>query len=170
MMSRKKMLAVVLAACAAIGIVTAATASADRHGGEHGGFPGHFGSITGYPNQINEFNLNGYEIVTSYPLGADAGNTFQQDYTSTGVTAFAIAGPNVGGPNYVRTYIALPVGHHELFVTWFLPVGTITDGVTPDVFLMNFNTGIVSDVAPPGAQPVSIGTVKIIKYGPEPLP
>jgi hypothetical protein len=166
MMSRKKMLAVVLAACAAIGIVTAATASADRHGGEQGGgFPGRFGSITGFPNKINEFNLNGYEIVTSYPLGADAGNTFQQDYTSTGVTAFAIAGPGVGGMDYVRTYTALPVGHHELFVTWFLP-----DLSTPDVFLMNFNTGIVSDVAPPSTQPVSLGTVKIIKYGPEPLP
>jgi hypothetical protein len=165
MMSRKKMLAVVLAACAAIGIVTAATASADRHGGQPGGFPGRYDPITGFPNKINEFNLNGYEIVTSYPLGADAGNTFQQDYTSTGVTAFATAGPGVGGGNYVRTYIALPVGHHELFVTWFLP-----DGSTPDVFLMNFNTGIVSDVAPPAAQPVSLGTVKIIKYGPEPLP
>lgn len=64
----------------------------------------------------------------------------------------------------MRTYTAMPVGHDELFVTWFLP-----DGSTPDVFLMNFKTGTVSDVAPPGAQ-LSLATVKIVKYGAQPLP
>ena len=156
MMSRKKLVVGVVLACAAIGIATAATASADRHGNQHG-FPSRYDPITGFPNKINEFNLNGYEIVTSYPLGVNAGNTFQQDYTDTGVTAFATAGPDLGGPDFVRTYTAMPIGHDELFVTWFLP-----DGSTPDVFVMNFKTGIVSDVAPPGSQ-LSLGTVKIIK-------
>jgi hypothetical protein len=163
MKSHKRMLAIVLLVVAAIGIITAATASADRHGGEDG-HGNHFGSVTGFPNTINTVDLNGYDIVTDYPLGVNAGNTFQQNYTDTGVTAFAIAGPGVGSGNFVRTYTAMPVGHDELFVTWFLP-----DGSTPDVFLMNFKTGIVSDVAPPGAQ-LSLGTVKIIKYGAQPLP
>jgi hypothetical protein len=164
MRSRRKMLAIVLTVCAAIAIVTAATASADRHGGEHGDGD-HAGSITGFPDTIKTVDLNGYEIVTAYPLGANIGNTFQQNYTDTGVTAFATAGPDLGGGNFVSTYTALPVGHDELFVTWFQP-----DGSTTDVFLMNFKTGIVSDVAPPQKQPVSLGTVKIIKYGPQPLP
>ena len=163
MKSRKKMLAVVLSLCAAIGITAAATASADHHG-DRPGDADHSGSVTGFPNTINTVDLNGYEIVTTYPLGVNAGNTFQQNYTDTGVTAFATAGPDLGGPNFVRTYTAMPVGHDELFVTWFLP-----DGSTPDVFVMNFKTGIVSDVAPPGSQ-LSLGTVKIIKYGSQPLP
>jgi hypothetical protein len=164
MKSRRKMLAAVLSVCAAIAIITAATASADRNGGQQGD-GNHFGSITGFPNKINKFDLNGYVIVTSYPLGANTGSTFQQTYTDTGVEAHAIAGPFVGGGSFLRTYTALPVGHDELFITWFLP-----DLSTPDVFLMNFKTGIVSDVAPPQAQPVSLGTVKIIKYRAEPLP
>jgi hypothetical protein len=169
MRSRKPLLAILVAVAAAACITAVAAASTYRsHGRNYRDSQGngkHSGSITGFPNTINKFDLNGYEIVTSYPLGANAGNTFQQNYTDTGVTAFAIAGPDVGGGNFVRTYTALPVGHDELFVTWFLP-----DGSTPDVFLMNFKTGIVSDVAPPQAQPVSLGTVKIIKRGPEPLP
>jgi hypothetical protein len=165
MKSRKRLLAIVLALAAAIGITAVAASGAQRHDGDGQGNGRHSGSITGFPNTINKVDLNGYEIVTSYPLGANAGNTFQQNYTDTGVTAFAIAGPDLGGGNFVRTYTALPVGHDQLFVTWFLP-----DGSTPDVFLMNFKTGIVTDVAPPQGQPVSLGTVKIIKRGPEPLP
>jgi hypothetical protein len=163
MKSHRKMLAIGLAVCAAIAIVTAATASADRHGGDDG-HGNHFGSVTGFPKTIATVDLNGYKIVTDYSLGVNTGNTFEQDYTDTGVTAFAIAGPNVGGGNFIRTYTAMPVGHDELLVTWFLP-----DGSTPDVFLMNFKSGIVSDVAPPGPQ-LSLGTVKIIAYGPQPLP
>lgn len=164
MKSRTKMLAIALTLAAAVGITMAATASADRHGGGHGDGEGS-GSVTGFPNQINTVDLNGYQIVTSYPLGANAGSTFQQNYTDTGVTAFAIGGPFVGGGNFIRTYTALPIGHDEIMVTWFLP-----DLSTPDVFLMNFKTGIVSDVAPPQKQPVSVGTVKIIKYGAAELP
>ena len=163
MKSRKTMIAIVLVLCAAVGIITAAAASADRHGDGRGD-GGRSESVTGFPNTINTVDLNGYEIVTGYPLGANKGSTFQQNYTDTGVTAFAIAGPFVGGPNFVRTYTAMPVGHDELFVTWFLP-----DKSTPDVFVMNFKTGIVSDVAPPGPT-LSLGTVKIIKYGDQPLP
>ena len=164
MKSRTKMLAIALTLAAAVGITMAATASADRHGGGHGDGEGS-GSVTGFPNQINTVDLNGYQIVTSYPLGANAGSTFQQNYTDTGVTAFAIGGPFVGGGNFIRNYTALPIADGEIMVTWFLP-----DLSTPDVFLMNFDTGIVSDVAPPQKQPVSVGTVKIIKYGAAELP
>jgi hypothetical protein len=37
----------------------------------------------------------------------------------------------------------MPVGNKMVMVTWYTGDGTITD-----VFVMNFQTGIVSDVAP----------------------
>ena len=50
------------------------------------------GSITGFPNQINMVNLEGYKLVTSYPLGTNTGNTFQQTYAANGnVSATGIA-------------------------------------------------------------------------------
>ena len=66
------------------------------------------GSIRRFPDTIKTVDLNGYEIVTAYPLGANTGNTFQQNYTDTGVTAFATAGPDLGSGNFVSTYTALP--------------------------------------------------------------
>ena len=63
MKSHKRMLAIVLSVVAAIGIITAATASADRHGGQDG-HGNHSGSVTGFPNTINTVDLNGYDIVT----------------------------------------------------------------------------------------------------------
>jgi hypothetical protein len=155
MQSHKKVLAVLVSLAVAIGIVTAATASAERHGV----------SVTGFPTQINQVDLDGYKIVTSYPLGNNIGNTFLQTYADHSVSAFATKGPDVGGGTFLSTYIALPVGHNELFVTWLRP-----DGSASDVFLMNFNTGIVSDVAPPNTQPISLGTVRIDKVGIHPIP
>jgi hypothetical protein len=61
-------------------------------------------------------------------------------------------------------YIAMPVGHKLLMVTWYLANGTITD-----VFVMNFATGTASDVAP-NKKPQSLGTVKILKAGPHAIP
>ena len=52
-----------------------------------------------------------------------------------------------------------------VMVTWYLDDGTITD-----VFVFNFQTGVVSDVAPhadppDGPGPASLGTVKIVEQG-----
>ncbi len=167
---RTKMLAVAVTAAVAVGVITAATASAHKAPWSFraGHDRGHDrGSITGYPTQINTVDLTGYTIVTSYTLGNNTGSTFQQDYSSTSVDAFAIGGPFVGGGHFDSDYTALPVGHDQLMIAWFNQTGPRW---STDIFVMNFKTGIVSDIAPPNAQPVSLGTVKIVKYGPNPIP
>jgi hypothetical protein len=51
-------------------------------------------------------------------------------------------------------------------ITWFTPKRTLTD-----VFLMNFKTGRVSDVASDPKPPSqTLGTVKIIAKGTNPIP
>ena len=124
-------------------------------------------TITGFPNQINQVDLNGYVIQTSYPLGANTGFTFQQTYGATTVSAHAV--PD-NGQRFVSNYVAMPVGNKMLMVSWYLDDGTITD-----VFVMNFQTGIVSDVAPhpnspAGPGPPSLGTVKVLTKGPGRIP
>jgi hypothetical protein len=163
---RTKMLAVAVAAAVAVGVITAATASADKPAQSSRAGHGR-GSITGFPSQIKTVDLTGYTIVTSYTLGNNTGSTFQQDYSSTSVDAFAIGGPFVGGGHFDSDYTALPVGHKMLMISWFNQTGVRW---STDIFVMNFKTGIVSDVAPPNAQPVSLGTVKIVKYGPNRIP
>jgi hypothetical protein len=163
---RTKMLCVAVATAVAVGVITAATASADKPG-QHSRAGHHRGSITGFPSQIKTVDLSGYSIVTDYTLGNNTGSTFQQDYTSTAVDAFAIAGPFVGGGHFDSDYTAMPIGHKMLMISWFNQTGVRW---STDIFVMNFKTGIVSNVAPPNAQPVSLGTVKIVKYGPNPIP
>ena len=122
------------------------------------------GDITGYPNKIATVDLSGYKLQTFYPLGTNTGNTFDQNYGGgQNVTAVGVIGPGKGLV-FKSKYIAMPVGHKLLMVTWYLSKGTITD-----VFLMNFKTGIVSDVAP-NKKPQSLGTVKILKSGTHPIP
>jgi len=137
--------------CAAIAIVTAATASADHHGGDDG-HGNHDGSVTGFPKTIATVRSERLQDRHGLFTGVNTGNTFEQDYTDTGcdgirdrparVWAAAISCARTPRCRSVTT---------ELFVTWFLP-----DGSSPDVFLMNFKTGIVSDVAPPGPQLSSV--------------
>ena len=122
------------------------------------------GDITGFPNKIATVDLAGYKLQTFYPLGTNAGNTFDQNYVSSSrVSAVGVKGPGKGLVFRSR-YIAMPVGHKLLMVTWYLDKGTLTD-----VFLMNFKTGVVSDVAP-SKKPQSLGTVKILKTGRHPIP
>jgi hypothetical protein len=122
------------------------------------------GNITGYPTKIARVNLSGYKLQTFYPLGTNAVNTFDQNYLSSNhVSAVGVKGPGKGLV-FTSKYIAMPVGHKLLMVTWYLAKGTITD-----VFVMNFATGIVSDVAP-NKKPQSLGTVKIMKAGPHAIP
>ncbi len=152
MVRYRRALLVSLAAFATMGI---AVASADAP------------TITGFPNQINKVDLNGYVLQTSYPLGANTGFTFQQTYGSTTVSAHAVPDD---GQRFVSNYVAMPVGNKMLMVTWYLADGTITD-----VFVMNLQTGIVSDVAPHpnppnGPSPPSLGTVKILTQGASRIP
>lgn len=122
------------------------------------------GDITGFPNKIATVDLAGYKLQTFYPLGTNTGNTFDQNYVSSSrVSAVGVKGPGKGLV-FKSKYIAMPVGHKLLMVTWYLNKGTLTD-----VFLMNFKSGVVSDVAP-NKRPQSLGTVKILKTGPHPIP
>jgi hypothetical protein len=119
-------------------------------------------TITGYPGQIAKVDLSGYVLQTHYTLGANTGFTFQQTYGSKTVSAHAVPDD---GQRFNLNYVAMPVGNKMLMVSWYLPDGTITD-----VFVMNFQTGIVSDVAPhpdppAGPSPPSLGTVTILAQG-----
>ena len=124
-------------------------------------------TITGYPAQITKVSLSGYVLQTSYSLGGNTGFTFQQTYGPTTVSAHAV--PD-NGQRFFSNYVAMPVGNKMLMVTWYLDDGTITD-----VFVMNFQTGVVSDVAPhpdppDGPGPPSLGTVEIIMQGASRIP
>ena len=120
--------------------------------------------ITGYPKQINKVDLSGYVIQTSYTLGVNTGNTFEQTYLSEGkFSAKCVSGPFApceGAGNYV----AMPVGQKQLMVTWYLDDGTLID-----VFVFNFRSHVVSDVAP-GTTPGSLGAVKILQRGDHRIP
>jgi hypothetical protein len=114
---------------------------------------------------LNRFDLNGYVINADYTLGRNTGNTFQQTYTASMVQGVPIAGPNVGVTFPPEDYVALPIGNHELYITWLDP-STFT---IVDVFVMNFQTRTVYDYAPGSASPESAGTITVVKRGPHRL-
>jgi hypothetical protein len=152
MVRYRRVLLVSLAAFATMGI---AVANADAP------------TITGYPNQIKKVNLDGYVFQTSYSLGANTGFTFQQTYGPKTVSAHGVPDD---GQRFIRNYVAMPVGNKLLMVTWYLEDGTIVD-----VFVMNFQSGVVSDVAPHqdppnGPSPPSLGTVKVLTQGASRIP
>src|ERR1700733_15366579 len=77
------------------------------------------GNITGYPNKIATVDLSGYKLQTFYPLGTNTGNTFDQNYGGgQNVTAVGVVGPGKGVV-FKSKYIAMPVGHNLLMVTWY---------------------------------------------------
>jgi hypothetical protein len=121
--------------------------------------------VTGYPDRINRVDLDGYVLQTSYTLGVNTGNTFEQTYLPDGkFSARCVSGPFApcaGAGNYV----AMPVGHKQLMVTWYLDDGTLID-----VFVFNFKSNVVSDVAPGTTPPGSLGTVEILDRGSERIP
>jgi hypothetical protein len=171
MKAYKKLLVIVLTVAALLAITTVgATAGWSHDNGDtsHTGVPPASPAadpLTGFPNQINQVDLSGYQIVTSYPLGFDAGNTFQQTYHADHTfTAVPLTGPFVGQPPTVASYIALPVGHKQILLVWLFPDGT------HNTFVMNFRTHIVSVITsgPTGAP--SLGTVTITKVGDQPIP
>ncbi len=131
---------------------TAAATSASKH---------HPGKLS-----LTRFSLSGYVINAKYTLGRNTGNTFQQTYQSSTVLGVPIAGPNVGTTFPTEDYVALPIGHHELYVTWLDPS---TDAIV-DVFVMNFETHTVYDFAPGSATPESAGTITVVSRGASRIP
>jgi hypothetical protein len=175
MKTYKKLVVTVLATMALLALAAGGATAGRLHGNGDGGHHGRHANghgpgrtvdpLTGFPTQINQVDLTGYQIVTSYPLGFDAGNTFQQDYTAGGnFSAVALSGPFVGQPPTTAKYIALPVGHKQILLVWLFADGT------HNTFFMNFRTHLVSVVTsgPEGAP--SLGTVRITKVGDHRIP
>ena len=171
MKAKTKLLVLALTMAALLAVATAGATAGGSQGDGDWGHPGGppAGSaadpLTGFPDQINQIDLSGYQIVTSYPLGFDAGNTFQQTYHADHTfTAVPLEGPFVGQPPTTARYIALPVGHKQILLVWLFADGT------HNTFVMNFRTHIVSVVtAGPDGTP-SLGTVKITEVGDQPIP
>jgi hypothetical protein len=115
---------------------------------------------------LTRFDLKGYVINAKYTLGRNTGNTFQQTYQDSTVLGVPIAGPNVGVTFPTEDYVALPIGNHELYVTWLDPS---TDAIV-DVFVMNFKTHTVYDFAPGSATPESAGTITVVTRGVNRIP
>jgi opacity protein-like surface antigen len=115
---------------------------------------------------LNRFNLNGYVINAKYTLGRNTGNTFQQTYKASTVLGVPIAGPYVGTKFPTEDYVALPIGNHELYVTWLDP----STFAIVDVFVMNFQAHTVYDYAPGSATPESAGTIKVVARGSHRIP
>jgi hypothetical protein len=115
---------------------------------------------------LTRFDLNGYVINAKYTLGRNTGNTFQQTYKDATVVGVPIAGPSVGTKFPPEDYVAVPIGNHELYVTWLDP----SSKAIVDVFVMNFKTHTVYDFAPGSATPESAGTIKVVTRGPHRIP
>jgi hypothetical protein len=115
---------------------------------------------------LNRFDLNGYVLDTSYTLGRNTGNTFRQTYGHSMVQGVPIKGPLVGTKFPPEDYVAIPIGHHELYVTWLDPA---TFAIV-DAFVMDFAHHTVFDYAPGSDHPESAGTVTVVHRGRSPLP
>ena len=115
---------------------------------------------------LNRFDLNGYVLDTSYTLGRNTGNTFRQTYGHSMVQGVPIKGPVVGTKFPPEDYVAIPIGHHELYVTWLDPA---TFAIV-DAFVMDFAHHTVFDYAPGSDHPESAGTVTVVHRGRSPLP
>jgi hypothetical protein len=167
---RTRTLTVLLIAVAML-IASAAVVYAHGQGngpkGHHGAkrhHNGHHGRSHGFPPNVNHVDLSGYVIDAKYTLGANTGNTFRQTYTATTVQGVPIEGPNVGKTFPPANYVALAIGHKQIYIAWLDDNNAIVDA-----FVMNFKTGVVFDYAP-HAGPESSGTVRIVTKGANRLP
>jgi hypothetical protein len=154
---RLRVASAVIVAVASIGAYAAVTAATATAGSAH--------AAKGGPS-VTRFNLNGYVINADYSLGRNTGNTFQQTYKSKTVQGVPIAGPNVGVKFPVEDYVAMPIGNHEIYVTWI----DKKSKALVDVFVMNFATHVVFDYAPGSLHPESSGTITVVHKGSSPLP
>lgn len=121
--------------------------------------------VTAFPPSVTRFDLNGYKIETSYPLGRNTGSTFDQTYTHSTVQGVPVAGPYVGYTFPPANYVALPVAPHTLYVAWLDDNNAIID-----VFVMNFTAHTVFDYAPGSTSPESAGRVWILQRGTNRIP
>jgi hypothetical protein len=170
--SRKALLAAAISVVAAAGTIAGITATASgAKAASHAAVTaaqatqGWANPVTGYPNTINKLNLDGYVIQTSYPLGLlDAGSTYQQTYTATGVTAKAVAGPYKGFPPVQFNYIAMPVTRDIFLLVWLQP------NLGHNTFVFNLKDHEVSVVTWDQAGDPSLGSFKILKRGAHRIP
>ena len=87
--------------------------SPEGHGHGHGHHHGH-----GFPPNVDRFNLGGYKLKTTYTLGRNTGNAFEQTYTGTTVQGVPVEGPFVGMTFPPAKYVALPIAPQTLYVVW----------------------------------------------------
>ena len=163
MRSGKRVLAVaagLLVAIALAGTAVAANATAPR---SQQASPA---SGASHHLKLERFDLKGYVFDTSYTLGRNTGNTFQQTYGHSMVQGVPIKGPFVGTQFPPENYVAIPIGHHQLYVSWLDP----TSFALVDVFVMDFARHTVYDYAPGSDHPESAGTVTVVHRGRTPLP
>src|SRR6516225_3088823 len=118
-------------------------------------------NLSGPKISVDRFDLSGYVINAQYTLGRNTGNTFQQTYTHSTVQGVPIEGPFVGFTFPPENYVALPIGHHQLYIAWLDPSFAIIDA-----FVMNFVTDTVYDYAPGGDHPESAGKITVVQAGP----
>jgi hypothetical protein len=123
-------------------------------------------NLSGPKISVDRFDLNGYVINAQYTLGRNTGNTFQQTYTHSMVQGVPIEGPFVGVTFPPEDYVALPIGHHQLYITWLDP----TTFAIVDAFVMNFVTNTVYDYAPGSDHPESAGKITVVQAGPNRIP
>ena len=64
-------------------------------------------------------------------------------------------------------YVAMPIGHHELYVAWLDPS---SNDALVDVFVMNFKTHVVFDYARKHLPRKSPAASPLCTAGPQPLP
>ena len=158
--SRKLALAVLLAFLTAAVVGTAVVQGKGESHHRHRHHHGHHHKPTGFPPNVDRFNLDGYKIETDYTLGRNTGNTFDQTYTATQVQGVPVKGPAVGTTFPPANYVALQIAPKTLYVVWQDPANDIIDA-----FVMNFKTHVVFDYAPGSTSPESSGTVKILQKG-----
>ena len=123
-------------------------------------------NLSGPKISVDRFDLSGYVINAQYTLGRNTGNTFQQTYGHSMVQGVPIEGPFVGVTFPPEDYVALPIGHHQLYIAWLDP----TTFAIVDAFVMNFVTDTVYDYAPGSAHPESAGKITVVHAGKNRIP
>jgi hypothetical protein len=123
-------------------------------------------NLSGPKISVDRFDLNGYVINAQYTLGRNTGNTFQQTYNHSMVQGVPIEGPFVGVTFPPEDYVALPIGHHQLYIAWLDP----SSNAIVDAFVMNFVTNTVYDYAPGSDHPESAGKITVVKTGDNRIP
>jgi hypothetical protein len=170
---RQRSLTILLITIAVLGLGAAAVYANARHGdgpgkGKHHApkHRHHTGKGLGFPPNVNRLDLSGYKIEAAYTLGRNTGNTFDQTYsTPSTVQGVPVAGPSVGTVFPPVKYVALAIGHKQVYIVWQNDANDIIDA-----FVMNFRTGVVFDYAPGSDTPESSGTVKILQKGTNRIP